>query len=154
MTPDVAVSFATFLIVFLVLNRLGGARQTAPGPDPEIVQARQLIGTKIDDQIEALAGWYLQAHEQGVGADHAASRFARQIEAFIGDVLLRDIELEHPGLGPAMREVVTLERERVYELVQSRVRGTPDRARPGIAGRMLLASRAWPRAADPMPAAS
>jgi hypothetical protein len=121
MTPDIAVSFATFLIVFLVLNRLGGARRPEPGPDPEIVQARALIGTKIDEQIEALAERYLQAHGQDMGADHAASRFARHIEAFIGDVLLRDIELEQPGLGRAMREVVTLERERVYDLVQSRV---------------------------------
>jgi hypothetical protein len=121
MTPDIAVPFATFLIVFLVLNRLGAARQAEPGPDPEIAQARQLIGTKIDEQIEPLAEWYLQAHEPGAGADHAASRFARHIEAFIGDVLLRDVELEHPGLGPAMREVVTLEREHVYHLVQSRV---------------------------------
>jgi hypothetical protein len=121
MTPDVAVSFATFLIVFLVLNRLGAARRTEPGPDPEIAQARQLVGTKIDQQIEVLARRYLEAREQGGGADQASSRFARHIEAFIGDVLLREIELEHPDLGPAMREVVTLERERVYDLVQSRV---------------------------------
>jgi hypothetical protein len=97
MTPELVVSVATFVIVFLVLGRLGRAKPAVLEADPDVARARDLIRTKIDE------------HE---------------IEGFIGNVLLREIELEQPGLGPAVREVVTLEREHVYELVLARVQAT------------------------------
>ena len=121
MTPEIAIPLATFLIVLLMLNRLGSARQVAIGPDPEVAEARQLIGAKIDEYAEALAVRYLEARAQADSKDRASSQFARDIEAFIGTALLRDIEVDHPGLGPAVREVVTLERECVYDLVLSRI---------------------------------
>ena len=121
MTPEIAIPLATFLNVLLMLNRLGSARQVAIGPDPEVAEARQLIGAKIDEYAEALAVRYLEARAQADSEDRASSQFARDIEAFIGTALLRDIEVDHPGLGPAVREVVTLERERVYDLVLSRI---------------------------------
>jgi hypothetical protein len=121
MTPEIAVSLATFLIVFVVLSRLGSARRAEPAPDPEVQQARQLIQRKVDEHVEALAQRYLETREQDAGDVQSANRFARDIEAFIGDALLHDIEFEHPGLGPAVREVVTLEREHVYALVLSRI---------------------------------
>jgi hypothetical protein len=121
MTPELAISLVTFVIVFVVLSRLGSARQAERGPDPEVEQARQVIRRKIDEHIEALTQRYLDAREQDAGDVQSANRFARDVEAFIGDVLLHHIELEHPGLGPAVREVVTLEREHVYALVRSRI---------------------------------
>jgi hypothetical protein len=121
MTPEIAASLATFLIVFLMLNRLGAARQATVGPDPEVAEARQLIESKIDEHAEALALRYREVRAAAASEDGASSQFARDIEAFIGTVLLRDIEVEHPGLGPAVREVVTLEREHVYALVRSRI---------------------------------
>ena len=121
MTPEIAVSLATFVIVFLVLSRLGSARQAEPGPDPEVEEARQAIQSKVHEHLETLTQRYLDASERDGSDAQSANRFARDIEAFIGDVLLHDIELEHPGLGPAVREVVTLERELVYTLVLSRV---------------------------------
>jgi hypothetical protein len=104
-----------------MLNRLGAARQAAVGPDPEVAEARQLIESKIDEHAEALALRYREVRAAAASEDGASSQFARDIEAFIGTVLLRDIEVEHPGLGPAVREVVTLEREHVYALVRSRI---------------------------------
>jgi hypothetical protein len=104
-----------------MLNRIGSPRQVAVGPDPEVAEARQLIGAKIDEYAEDLALRYLEARAQNVSEDRASGQFARDIEAFIGTALLRDIEAEHPGLGPAVREVVTLEREHVYQLVLSRI---------------------------------
>ena len=80
-----------------------------------------MIGAKIDEYAEALALRYLEARTQAGSKDRASSQFARDIEAFIGTALLREIEAEHPGLGPAVREVVTLEREHVYELVLARI---------------------------------
>jgi hypothetical protein len=121
MTPEIAIPLATFLIVLLVLNRIGSPRQVTVGPDPDVAEARQLIGSKIDEYAEALALQYLEARAQGGSEARASSQFARDIEAFIGTALLRDIEAEHPGLGRAVREVVTLEREHVYELVLSRI---------------------------------
>jgi hypothetical protein len=137
MTPEIAIPLATFLIVLLMLNRIGSPRQVTVGPDPDVAEARQLIGSKIDEYAEALALRYLEARAQGGSEDRASSQFARDIEAFIGTALLRDIEVEHPGLGRAVREVVTLEREHVYELMLSPVeahvseRGIADRARGG-----------------------
>jgi hypothetical protein len=121
MTPEIAIPLATFLFVFLMLQRLGPAPRAEFAPDPEIAQARQLIGTKVDEHLEALTLRYLEARTPGRSGDRAASEFARDIEAFIGTALLRDIETERPGLGPAVREVVTLEREDVYKLVLSRI---------------------------------
>jgi hypothetical protein len=121
MTPETAIPLATFLIVLLMLNRIGSPQQVAVGPDPEVAEARQLIGSKIDQYAESLALRYLEARAQAGSEDRASSLFARDIEAFIGTALLRDIEIERPGLGPAVREVVTLEREHVYQLVLSRI---------------------------------
>ena len=124
MTPEIAVSIGIFVIVFLVLSHLGAAKPTDVAVDPDVERARHLIRTKIDEHAEALAQLYLAACEQDARGDGVPGSFAREIEGFIGHVLLHDIALEHPGLGPAVREVVTLEREHVYELVMSRVQAT------------------------------
>ena len=124
MTPEVAVSLATFVIVFLVLSRLGSAKPKGVEADPELESARRFIETKIADHAEALAQRYLEACEEDARGDRVPGSFARAIEAFIGDVLLHEVDREHPGLGPAVREVVTLEREHVYALILSRVGAT------------------------------
>ena len=124
MTPEVAVSLATFVIVFLLLSRLVSAKPTGIEVDPDVERARRLIKAKIDEHAEALAQRYLEVCAQDAGGDRVPGSFAREIEGFIGSVLLHDIELEHPGLGPAVREVVTLEREHIYTLVLSRVQAT------------------------------
>jgi hypothetical protein len=119
MTPELAVSLATFVIVFLLLNRLASAKPPVFEGDPDVERARHFIRIKIDEHAEALAQRYLEAREQDARGDRVPVGCAREIEGFIGDVLLHDIALEHPGLGPAVREVVTLEREHVYALVLS-----------------------------------
>jgi hypothetical protein len=124
MTPEIAVALATFVIVFVLLSRLGSARPTGFEVDPDVERARRVIKSKIDEHAEALAQRYLEVCAQDAGADRVPGSFAREIEGFIGSVLLHDIELEHPGLGPAVREVVTLEREHIYALVLSRIQAT------------------------------
>ena len=54
MTPEIAIPLATFLIVLLMLNRIGSPQQVAVGHDPEVAEARQLIGSKIDEYAEFL----------------------------------------------------------------------------------------------------
>ena len=61
MTPEVAVSVATFVVVFLLLSRLGSAKPTVVEVDPDVARARELIRTKIDEHAEALAQRYLAA---------------------------------------------------------------------------------------------
>jgi hypothetical protein len=123
-TPEFAISFAVFVVVFLLLNRLGSARPAGYAEDPDLARARQFIRTKIDENADALAQRYLEVCAQDARGDRVPGSFAREIEGFIGNVLLHDLELEHPELGPAMREVVTLEREHVYALVLSHVQAT------------------------------
>lgn len=124
MTPDVAVSLATFVIVLWLLTRLGSARPTRVEVDPDVARARQFVRTKIDDHAEALAQRYLEACEEDRRGDRVPGAFAREIEWFIGNVLLREVALEDPDIAPAVREVVTLEREHIYELILSRVQAT------------------------------
>lgn len=121
MTPDVAVSVATFVIVLWLLNRLGSTKPTGLELDPDVERAREFIRTKIDGHAEALAQRYLQACEDDRQGDRVPGGFAREIERFIGNVLLRDVVLEEPDIARAVREVVTLERENIYELILSRV---------------------------------
>ena len=121
MTPEIAVSLATFVMVFLLLSRLASAKPPALEDDPDLERARHFIRTKIDEHAEALAQRCVEGREQEARGDRVPVGYAREIEGFIGDVLLHDIALEHPGLGPAVREVVTLEREQVYALVLSRI---------------------------------
>ena len=124
MTPEIAVSLATFVVVFLLLSSLARAKPTGVDRDPEVDRARDLIRTKIDEHAGILAQRYREACAQHAGSDRMPGGFAREIEGFIGNVLLRELDLEHPDLGSAVREVVTLERERVYELVFARVQAT------------------------------
>lgn len=121
MTPDVAVSLATFLVVLWLLSRRGSTKPPRLEIDPDVKRARQFVRTKIDDHAEALAQRYLEACEEDRRGDRVPGSFAREIEGFIGDVLLHDVTLEDPDVAPAVREVVTLERELIYELILARV---------------------------------
>jgi hypothetical protein len=125
MTPDVAVPFATFLLVLWLVSRLGASTKP-PGVevDPDVARARQFVEAKIEEHAQALAQSYLEAGEEGWRGDGAPGSFAREIEWFIGNVLLRDVALEKPELAAAVREVVILDRERVYELILSRVQAS------------------------------
>jgi hypothetical protein len=124
MTPDVAVPFATFLLVLWLLSRLGASKPTGIEPDPEVELARRFIRTKIADHADALAQQYREACEQDQRGDQVPGSFGREIEWFIGNVLLRDVALEKPEIAPAVREVVILEREQIYELIMSCVQAT------------------------------
>jgi hypothetical protein len=125
MTPDVAVPFATFILVLWLVSRLGAStKPTGVEVDPDVERARQFVGMKIEDHAEALARSYLEACEEDRRGDRVPGSFAREIEWFIGNVLLRDVALEEPELASAVREVVILEREHVYELILSRVQAS------------------------------
>jgi hypothetical protein len=125
MTPDVAVSFATFVLVLWLVSRLGASTKPAGVEvDPDVERARQFVRTKIEHHAEALAQRYLDACEEDRRGDRVSGSFAREIEWFIGNVLLHDVVIENPEVAPALRELVTLEREHVYELILSRVQAT------------------------------
>jgi hypothetical protein len=125
MTPDVAVPFATFVLVLWLVSRLGAStKPTGVEVDPDVERARQFVRTKIEEHAEALAQSHLEACEEDRRGGGVPGSFAREIEWFIGNVLLRDVALEKPELAPAVREVVILEREHVYELILSRIQTT------------------------------
>jgi hypothetical protein len=124
MTPDVAVSLATFVVVLWLFSRLGSGRPAALAHDPEVELARHFITAKIDGHVDTLAQRYLEACEQDRCGDRLPGSFGREIEWFIGNVLLRDVTLEQPEIAAVVREVVVLEREQIYELILSRVQAT------------------------------
>jgi hypothetical protein len=125
MTPDVAVPFATFVLVLWLVSRLGASTKPSNVEvDPDVERAREFVRTKIEEHAEALAERYLEACEEDRRGDRAPGSFARDIEWFIGNVLLHDVALENPEIAPVVREVVILEREHVYELILSRVQAT------------------------------
>ena len=129
MTPDVAVSIATFVVVLWLFSRLGRSR---PPPtievDPDVERARQFVRIKVEEHAETLAERYREACEEDLRGDRVPGRFAREIEWFIGNVLLHDVALEDPEIAPALRELVTLEREHVYDLILSRFEATGESA--------------------------
>jgi hypothetical protein len=121
MMPEAAVALATFVIVLLVLNRWT-REDTEVGfdDDEDAKAARRFIETKIDEHVEALAQRYLKAGGAAAGGDEMPGRFAQDIEGFIATALTRD-SAEQIGLGTAVRQVVTLEREQIYAQVLARV---------------------------------
>jgi hypothetical protein len=121
MMPEAAVALATFVIVLLVLNRWTRKDSALGFDDDEDAQAAsRFIETKIDEHVEALAKRYLEAGGTAAGGDDMPGRFAHDIEGFIATALMGD-SAEQIGLGIAVRQVVTLERERIYALVLARV---------------------------------
>jgi hypothetical protein len=130
MMPEAAVAFATFVIVLLALNRWT-RQDTEVGfdDDADARAARRFIEAKIDEHVEALAKRYLEAGGTASGGDDMPGRFAQDIDGFIATALMRD-SAEQIGLGIAVRQVLTLERERIYALVLARVQAhlSPRRA--------------------------
>lgn len=120
MTPDVAVSIATFVMVLWLFTRLGRAKPAPALVDPDVERAREYCRTKIEEHAETLARRYQEAFEEDRRGDRVPGAFAREIESFIGTVLLHDVAIEAPELAPAVRELVTLEREQIYDLILSR----------------------------------
>jgi hypothetical protein len=121
MMPEAAVALATFVIVLLVLNRWTREDTEVGRDDDEDARAaRRFIETKVDEHIEALAQRYLEAGGAAAGRDEMPGQFAQDIESFIATALMRD-SAEQIGLGLAVRQVVTLEREQIYALVLARI---------------------------------
>jgi hypothetical protein len=122
MMPEAAVALVTFVIVVLALNRLTRADTgVAVDDDEDAATARRFIEAKIEEHVEALARLYLEAGGDEAGGDEMPGRFAQEIEGFIATILTRD-SADLLGLSAAVRRVVTLERERIYALVLSRIR--------------------------------
>jgi len=121
MLPEAAIALATFVIVLSVLNRWTREdTEVAFDDDDDAAAAKHFIETKIDEHVEALARRYLEAGGAEAGGDEVPGRFAQDIEGFIATVVTRD-SADVIGLGAAVRRVVTLEREAIYDLVLARV---------------------------------
>ena len=141
MPLEIAVPLAAFLVFFLGRLAFGpGRREQAPEPE---AAAKRFIEARIDEHIELLAGKYLEtrppvADPDGSGEgpdprerqdaqveDDISRRFASDIEAFIADVVLEDEALsamDDVELKSAIREVVVLNRQYVYDQVLARIR--------------------------------
>jgi hypothetical protein len=121
MMPEAAVALATFVIVLLVLKRWTRDKtEVGPDDDEDARAAKRFVETKVDEHVEFLAQRYLEAGGAAAGGDEMPGRFAHDIEAFIATALMRD-SAEQIGLGAAVRQVVTLEREQIYAQVLARV---------------------------------
>jgi hypothetical protein len=125
MMPEAAVALATFVIVLLVLRRWTRDEPEVDFDHEDAEAARRFIEAQIAGHIEALAERYVEAGgpergSQESGADDLPGNFAQDIEHFIATYVTRD-SADTPGLGGAVRCIVTLEREIIYALVLSRV---------------------------------
>src|SRR5690606_42007363 len=103
MTPDVAISIATFVVVLWLLSRLTRTRSTPIEVDPDAERARQFVRIKVEEHAETLAERYREACEEDRRGDRVPGRLAREIERLIGNVLLHDGGPEKPEIGPALR---------------------------------------------------
>jgi hypothetical protein len=120
MMPETALPLVIFLIVLLALNRWARGDTEVAVVDDDAVAAWMFIATKVDEHVAALADDYLEAGGSESG-DEPPDGFAHAIERFIATALSTE-GAERCAVGAAIRCVVTLERERIYALVLSRVR--------------------------------
>ena len=119
MPPEiVVVPAAAFAVFFLGRLVLGPARGDDE-PDPEGV-ARRFIDSRIDQHIERLTRAYAQPRAKGAHDDG----FAGEIESFIGNVVLLDAltAIVDDDVSTAVRELVVLDRQYVYDQILTRVR--------------------------------
>jgi hypothetical protein len=107
-------------IVLVVLLLILVAR-TRTGCADDRQDAHDLIREAIDAHIEALTARYLEARVEARTGRPGLDRFGQEIELFIGDVLWRHAERAEPYLRAALREIVVLERDALYDEVRERV---------------------------------
>jgi hypothetical protein len=105
------------LLAFLAA-RSGSANRTAAD---EITLAKRYIDAEIDGHIAPLAARY---GEVAMASGHDdPDRFRLEVELFIAQVLERHLDdPEAAELRDAVREVLVLEREYVFERVLARIR--------------------------------
>ena len=108
------------IVLVVVLLFLAARARTGRARDDRD-DARRLIGEEIEAHIEALAAGYLEARAGRGGCRPATDRFGQEIELFIGAVLWRRAERSEPWLRDALREILVLERDAVYDQVRARV---------------------------------
>jgi hypothetical protein len=113
-------ALALGIVLVIVLSLLLLRPRTDRAGDDR-VDARRLIGQEIDAHIEALAESWLEARLHRGTDRPGPDCFAQEVELFIGDVLLRRAERAEPGMKEALREILVLERDSVYDEVRIRV---------------------------------
>jgi hypothetical protein len=142
MPLEITVPLATFVVFFLGRLAFGrGRHEHELEPD---AAAKRFIEARIDEHVEFLAMKYLQTRppagdpetsagcpdpreqqDAPVEGDDISRWFASEIEAFIARVVLEDERLsaiDDVEIKSAIREVVVLNRQYVYEQVLARVR--------------------------------
>lgn len=123
MPPEiVVVPAAAFAVFFLGRLALGPALRDHE-PDPEAA-ARRFIETRIDAHIGRLTRAYSQPGARSTDHDDLTPGFAGEIESFIGNVVLWDAlsDVDDDGVSTAVRELVVLDRQYVYDQILTRVR--------------------------------
>ena len=114
----VASAIVVGVLLALFAGRSGSGNGAAAD---ETALAKRYIDAEIDGHIARLAGRYA---EVAVASGHdEPDRFRIEVELFIAQVLERD--LDEPGaaeLRDAVREVLVLEREYVFDRVLARIR--------------------------------
>lgn len=118
MPLELAVAAGVFLIVFVLLSVL--LKKAAPTqPKDGLEQARRFVDRAIEQHLGRLGAAYLES-----GGTEGSGAFGREIESFIGGVLVPALaSLEHAdaGLRDEVRELLVLDRESVYRQVRARI---------------------------------
>jgi hypothetical protein len=121
-----AIVIPVAIVLFLSLIRLVLALPEHPGTAPgdgHEAAARRWIDDRIDEHVEVLVEAY-RAAGASPEPDELPPGFAMTIEAFIADVLLRELDSDgfDIDLRAAVREFAVLHREAIYQDVAARIR--------------------------------
>lgn len=118
MPLELAVAAGAFLIVFVLLSPL--LKRNGPTqPKDGLERARRFVDRAIEQHLGRLGAAY---RECGGAEDSGA--FAREIESFIGSVLvpaLASAEHVDADLRDDVRELLVLDRESIYRQVRARI---------------------------------
>lgn len=118
MPVELAVAAGAF---FLVLALLSGLLRKARPTQPEdgLEHARRFVDREIEQHLGPLGAAYLEC-----GGAQGSGAFAREIESFIGSVLMRapaSADEADADLRDDVRELLVLDRESIYQRIRARI---------------------------------
>jgi hypothetical protein len=128
MPLELAVAAGTALLA-LVLLSTRAIRGRPAAPDMGQEPAWRFVDGKIAEHIDELVAAWLE--DGGAAEADRRGPFTREIESFIGTVLMRACSstIDDADLRDELRELLVLERERVYERIlasiEQRLADTP-----------------------------
>lgn len=121
MPLELALAAGAALLALVLLGTRAKSGRSAAPDDEDAAAAWRFIDGRIEEHIDELVAAWREAGGTAAADEHGP--FTRQIESFIGTVLMRACAsaMNDAELRDEVRELLVLEREQVYERILARI---------------------------------